>query len=238
MVDEQSPGLSSLFHNPAGFFSAPDICPRAAPPLIQRPAHMTEDIVLASGSSIRAQLLRNAGVAFTVSKARVDEAAVRSALAAEAATPHAIADVLAELKARKASSRHPCALVIGCDQILELKGQLLSKPASPEDAISQLSALRGNAHRLLSAVVVCKDAEPLWRHVGTVRLHMRPVSDGYLSDYVARNWASIRDAVGCYKLEEEGVRLFDRIEGDYFSVLGLPLVELLSWLALRGTLHS
>jgi len=199
---------------------------------------MTQDIVLASGSSIRAQLLRNAGVAVTVAPVAVDEAAIRAALLAEDANPRAIADALAETKARKAAARHPGALVIGCDQVLEHRGRILAKPASPDDAIAQLGILRASTHRLLSAAVVYQDGEPLWRHVGVVRLHMRAVSDAYLSDYVARNWSSIREAVGCYKLEEEGVRLFDKIEGDYFSVLGLPLVELLSWLSLRGALPA
>lgn len=199
---------------------------------------MTASIILASGSEIRATLLRNAGVPFQVSVPRIDEDALKSALLAEGATPRDVADTLAEMKAQKVATRNPGALVIGCDQVLEVGGTLLSKPESPAEAMVQLSSLQGKTHRLLSAVVIYQDGSPLWRHVGTVRLTMHDRSQAWLSDYVDRNWHSIQSAVGAYKLEEEGVRLFSRIEGDYFTVLGLPLLELLSYLSLRGTLPS
>ncbi|EBA14134.1 Maf family protein [Roseobacter sp. CCS2] len=199
---------------------------------------MTDQIILASGSEIRAQLLRNAGLDFTVSVARVDEDAIRASLQTEQASPRDIADTLAELKAQRVAARHLGALVIGCDQILALGQDIYSKPQTPDDALSQLKSLRGQKHQLLSAAVVYGDGKPLWRHVGVVRLLMRDASDKYLTDYVDRNWDSIRHSVGAYKLEEEGVRLFTRIEGDYFNVLGLPLLELLSYLTLRGTLPS
>ena len=199
---------------------------------------MPEPIILASGSDIRAQLLRNAGVDFTVEVARIDEETVRQSLQAEDATPRDIADTLAELKAQRIAAKHPGALVIGCDQILTHGRSILTKPDSPDHALAQLKSLRGKKHQLLSAAVIYGEGKPLWRHVGTVRLTMRDASDTYLADYVARNWESIRHAVGAYKLEEEGVRLFARIEGDYFNVLGLPLLELLSYLTLRGTLPA
>ena len=199
---------------------------------------MSEPIILASGSEIRAQLLRNAGLAFDVSVARVDEDAIRASLQAEQASPRDIADTLAELKAQRVASKHPDALVIGCDQILALGQEIYSKPQSPQEAIAQLTSLRGQKHQLLSAAVIYGEGKPIWRHVGVVRLFMRDTSDAYIADYVDRNWDSIRHAVGAYKLEEEGVRLFTRIEGDYFNVLGLPLLELLSYLTLRGTLSS
>lgn len=199
---------------------------------------MSERLILASGSEIRAQLLRNAGVAVDIVPARIDEEAIRAALEAEAATPRDVADTLAELKAQRIAAKHPDALVIGCDQVLAFGQNILSKPETPEIALTQLKSLRGQKHQLLSAAVIYGEGKPLWRHVGVVRLHMRDASDAYLADYVARNWNSIRHSVGAYKLEEEGVRLFTRIEGDYFNVLGLPLLELLSYLTLRGTLPS
>lgn len=194
--------------------------------------------ILASQSRIRQTLLRNAGVAFEVHAPRVDEDALRDALLAENASPRDIADALAELKARKVSDRFPKALVLGCDQVLSHDRSLISKPKSREDARTQLTALRGTRHELLSAAVVYQDGRALWRHVGVVRMVMRQFSDGYLDGYLDRNWDSIRHAVGCYKLEEEGVRLFSRIDGDYFTVLGLPLLELLTWLTLRGDLEA
>ncbi|MFK7745007.1 MAG: nucleoside triphosphate pyrophosphatase [Roseobacter sp.] len=197
---------------------------------------MTQPLILASGSEIRAQLLQQAVVPFTVSPARVDEDTIKQSLLAEQASPRDIADTLAEMKARKVSEKNPGALVLGCDQVLDHRGVLLSKPETEEEATAQLIQLRGDRHTLLSAAVICEEGKPIWRHIGVVRLRMHDVSDAYISDYVGRNWDSIRNSVGSYKLEEEGVRLFSRIDGDYFTVLGLPLLELLSYLTLRGDL--
>ena len=199
---------------------------------------MSIPVILASASEIRATLLRNAGLGVQIAPARIDEEMIRAGLEAEDATPHDIADTLAELKAAKVSAKNPGALVLGADQLLELKGRIFAKPETPEEARAQLRALSGKTHRLLSALVVVRDGQPLWRHVAPVRLTMHDLSDGFIDDYVARNWESIRWAVGCYKLEEEGVRLFSRIEGDYFAVLGLPLIEFLNWLRARGELTT
>ncbi len=199
---------------------------------------MTVPIVLASGSVIRAQLLRNAGVPFSVQIARVDEDTAKRALMAEGAPPRDVADALAEMKARKISDKVPGTMVLGCDQVLDFEGQMLSKPETPEEALAQLKAMRGKRHMLLSAAVIYQDGEPIWRHVGQVRLRMRASSDAYLRDYLARNWDSIRHAVGAYKLEEEGVRLFATIDGDYFNVLGMPLLELLNFLAVKGVIDQ
>ncbi|WP_170382323.1 Maf family protein [Ruegeria atlantica] len=199
---------------------------------------MSVPIILASGSFIRAQLLENAGVPFSVQVARVDEDTMKRALLAGEASPRDIADALAEMKARKVSDKNPGAMVLGCDQVLDFDGQLLSKPETPEDALGQLKAMRGKRHMLLSAAVIYQDGEPIWRHVGQVRLRMRMSSDAYLRDYINRNWDSIRHAVGAYKLEEEGVRLFATIDGDYFNVLGMPLLELLNYLAVKGVIDQ
>lgn len=199
---------------------------------------MPRPFILASGSEIRSTLLRQAGLAHDVVKPRVDEESMKAALLAEQASPRDIADALAEMKARKVSEKHPGALVLGCDQVLDHRGVMLSKVKDEAAAIELLTRLRGDRHALLSAAVLYEDGKPIWRHVGQVRLRMRAASDEYIADYVARNWGSIRHAVGCYKLEEEGVRLFSNIDGDYFHVLGMPLLELLNYLTLRGEIAS
>ena len=195
-------------------------------------------IVLASSSQIRAQLLQNAGVTFDFVPARVDEEGFRDAMLASEASARDVADGLAEMKAQKVSAKRPDDLVIGCDQVLNFQGQLISKSDSPDTAIAQLQKMRGQRHELLSAAVICENGKPIWRHVGVARLMMRPFSDEYLEAYVNRNWDSIQRSVGAYKLEEEGVRLFSQVQGDYFTVLGLPLLELLSYLTLRGDLDG
>ncbi|MGV6849836.1 MAG: Maf family protein [Marinibacterium sp.] len=195
---------------------------------------MPRPLILASGSAIRASLLRAAGLDFTVKIARIDEESVKASLLAEAARPRDIADALAELKAGRIANRHPEAQVLGCDQVLALGNALLSKPRDRKEAMAQLSRLSGQRHTLYSAAVMFEDARPVWRHVGVVHLTMARLSPGYISDYVERNWESIRHAVGAYKLEEEGVRLFTRIDGDHFNVLGMPLMEFIGFLADRG----
>ena len=197
---------------------------------------MTEPILLASASEIRATLLRRIGLEPEIRPARIDEEAIRAALLAEGASPRDQADALAEMKARKISEKAPEAMVIGADQILELKGDVFAKPESPDAARAQLRALSGKTHRLLSAAVVYRGGEPLWRHVGEARLTLHRLSDAFIDRHVDMYWEGIRHSVGCYRIEEEGVRLMSRIEGDHFTILGLPLIELQAWLILRGVL--
>jgi len=195
-------------------------------------------IILASSSKARLQMLCAAGVPVTAQIARIDEAAIRASLEAEDATPRDIADMLAEMKARKVSDKSDGAVVIGCDQVLDFKGRVWGKPTSQDAARAQLLEMRGASHKLLSAVVLYHDGKPQWRHVSTARLTMRDFSDSWLEGYLTRNWESLRHSAGGYLLEEEGVRLFSAIEGDYFTILGLPLMPLLGYLGERGFIET
>lgn len=195
-------------------------------------------LLLASQSAIRLTLLRNAGLAVEAHPARIDEEALRAALQSEAATPRDIADALAEAKALKLSQRHPMALVLGCDQILALGPRIFAKPETKEDALRHLHDLQGKTHQLLSALVLYDKGQPIWRHVGVARLTMRDASSGYLAAYLDRNWPEVGHSVGAYQLESEGIRLFSAIEGDYFTILGVPLIPLLTYLSLRGFIPS
>jgi len=197
---------------------------------------MSFDLILASTSESRARMLRSAGVSLDIIRPGVDEDSVKAALEAEDAPPRDIADTLAEMKAYKVAQKGNGGLVLGCDQVLSFKGKIISKPQTPSDARRQLQMLRGETHQLLSASVVFEDMKPVWRHVGVARLTMRDFSDSYLDTYLERNWNSIRWSVGGYKIEEEGIRLFRMVQGDTFTIKGLPLLELLSYLTLRGTL--
>ena len=192
-------------------------------------------LVLASASTIRADLLRGARIPFEVRPARIDEAAVRASLLAEGHAPRDVADALAELKALRA--RAP-GLALGCDQVLEHEGELMSKPADPAEAEARLARLSGGRHALHSAAVLALDGAPIWRHVQSVTLTMRSLTPGFVADYVARNWDAIRHTPGAYLVEGEGARLFHRIDGDHAAALGLPLLPLVDVLVARGALAS
>lgn len=199
---------------------------------------MSFTLTLASGSKIRADMLTNASLAFDVIVPRVDEESLKESLIAEGTTCRDLADALAEFKARNVSLSNPNTYVVGADQVLEFDGKPISKPHSSDALISDLGKMSGQVHHLYSAAVVYKDGEPLWRHVGQVRMQMRSLSDAFISSYVQRNWEDVQHCVGGYMLEAEGVRLFRRIQGDYFHVLGLPLLELLDYLTVRGVIEG
>jgi len=199
---------------------------------------MNKPLILASTSAIRAQMLTHAGVVFDTAPPRVDEDSIKAALRAENAKPRDVADTLAEMKARKISDKTPGAFVLGADQVLDIEGAILDKPQDRAAARQQLLQLRSKTHKLLSAAVLYEDGQPIWRHVGQVRLSMRDFSDAYLEAYLDRNWPEIGHSVGGYMLESEGARLFTTIEGDYFTVLGLPLLELLNYLTLKGVIDG
>jgi septum formation protein len=196
-------------------------------------------IVLASTSETRRRILTNAGLDFTALSPMVDEDALKTGLLAEGLDGRSLADALAEAKALKLSAKNPTALVIGADQTLAIDDDiLLDKPETPEAAKVQLKQLSGRGHRLFSAAVVAAAGVAVWRHVGTARLLMRPLSDAFIDDYVDRNWNDIRHSVGCYQIEGPGAQLFSRVEGDHFEILGLPLFPLLAFLRERKILPS
>ena len=194
-------------------------------------------VILASKSAARRAVLDGAGVSYEALVAGVDEDAVKASLLAEGAGPRDIADALAELKAIRVSHGRR-EFVIGSDQTLDLDGQLYDKADSVEAARERLKLLRGKTHRLHSAVVVAKEGAPIWREVVTASLTMREFSDAFLEAYLASEGPHALGSVGCYRLEGPGAQLFSKIEGDYFAILGLPLLGLLDLLRRHGELPA
>jgi septum formation protein len=195
---------------------------------------MVGELILASSSQVRQELLSKANISFVSIKPNIDEAEVKSSLLMENYSTRDIADALAELKASKISLKHPNSLVLGCDQVLEFQGALLEKPASKSLAVEQLLKLSGKQHIAFSAAVIFENSQPIWRFVGKTDLFCKNNSEKYIRDYVDRNWDSIKHSLGGYKIEEEGCRLFTKISGDYFSILGMPLLEIVNFLGIKG----
>lgn len=193
-------------------------------------------IVLASGSATRRDLLARAGVSFAVEAAAVDEDAVKQAVREETSNPARAAEVLAELKATRVSARHPGAIVVGADQMLDCDGVWYDKPGDRAAARAQLAALRGRTHRLTSAVVAVRDGRRLWHHTEAAKLTMRRFSDTFLDHYLDIAGDSVTASVGAYQLEGLGAQLFMLAEGDHFTILGLPLLPLLDFLRENGEL--
>ncbi|MFO1107306.1 MAG: Maf family nucleotide pyrophosphatase [Amaricoccus sp.] len=194
---------------------------------------MSVPLILASRSPSRAALLKGAGIAFEIMVAGIDETAIKRAMQDEGAPPRDIADTLAEFKARRVAGRVPDRLVLGADQILVCEGRMFDKPADLDQARAHLHELRGKTHELLSAAVIYESGAPVWRHVGRAQLVMRSFTTAFLDDYIAREGVSLLDTVGAYRLEAHGAQLFSRVQGDYFSILGLPLLEVLGFLRSR-----
>ena len=195
-------------------------------------------VVLASGSRTRARMLSAAGVPFTADAPHVDEGTLKDAMKAEAASALDTAMALAELKATRKSLEHPRALIIGADQILECDGAWFDKPENFAAGRRTLEALAGRTHNLHTAAVVVLDGAAIWRHSERASLTMRELSPEVIDVYLARAGKAVLSSVGAYQVEALGAQLFSRIEGDYFSILGLPLLPVLDFLRVRGAIGT
>lgn len=194
-------------------------------------------LILASGSASRRHMLEAAGVPFEVMTPNIDEDAFKHAFRAQGMDARSLADALAELKARRLSSRIPGALVLGADQTLELEGgEMIDKAVDRRDAAAILRRLSERTHFLHSAAVVCQDGAAVWRQIETARMTVRDLSDAFIADYLDREWEQCRWCVGCYRIEGPGAQLFAAIRATHFAIQGLPLLGLLDFLRVRGVL--
>ena len=198
---------------------------------------MTLPITLASGSKIRRQILDGAGLSYDVKISLVDEAAIKTSMIAMQAPPRDIADALAEAKALKVS-RNQEGLVIGADQIMLMDGHIYDKPKTMEEARLRLLSMRGKPHYLIGAVVICESGQPVWRYASKTTLHVREFTESFLDDYLKAEGDDILSTVGAYKFEGRGAQLFSKVEGDFFSILGLSLLPVLDYLRVRGVLKT
>jgi len=197
-----------------------------------------QKLVLASGSPFRRDMLKNAGLSFEVVRPEVDERAVEAAVADSGVTPADLALILAEAKAVEVSERHPDALVIGCDQTMALEDRIFHKPADMEGARRHLLALSGKTHVLNSAVVLARGGEVTWRHVDKALLTMRLLDPAFIGRHLASVGEKALSSVGAYQIEGEGIQLFERVEGDHFTIVGLPLLPLLAELRKTGAIDG
>lgn len=197
-----------------------------------------EPVILASQSTSRRSMLAAAGIAFDALPAHVDEAAIKDAMLAEGQTPRALADALAELKAVKVSMARPDALVIGSDSVVSVGDRCFDKPLDRADAAAHLVAFSGREMLLTSAIVAARAGRPVWRHVDVAKLSVRPLGDAFIAAYLDAEWPAIAGCVGCFRIEGPGVQLFTRIDGNYFTILGMPLLPLLGYLRDCGHLTS
>ncbi|MPT48708.1 MAG: Maf-like protein [Sphingobium sp.] len=196
-------------------------------------------LILASQSASRRAMLEAAGVPYEALSPNVDEDAFKEQLRAEGHNARQLADALAELKALRLSARVPGALVLGCDQTLELAdGSMIDKAVDLSDAAAILRRLSGERHHLHSAAVICLNGQPVWRHIEKAKMTVRPLSDAFIADYLDQEWEEIRWCVGCYRIEGPGAQLFSAIEGTHFAIQGLPMLALLDFLRVRGVLAA
>lgn len=195
-------------------------------------------LVLASTSPFRRRMLEAAGLSFEVLSPGVDEAALKGELSSVRAGPGAISEALARAKADAGSRKMPRALVIGADQVLALGNELFDKPADVNIAREQLLRLRGQAHQLHTAAALSLDGRVVWSHVEPATLVMRRFSDKFLEGYLAEMGSRLCQMVGGYEIEGRGIQLLERVDGDYFTVIGLPLLALLAELRNRGVLET
>lgn len=194
-------------------------------------------IILASGSAIRKQILKDAGIDFKVITKPVDEGSIKVAMLAEGSRIRDIADALAEVKALKVSRVEP-GLVIGADQIMEMDGELFDKPENLAAAKERLLFMRGKTHTLIGAVVICENGRPVWRHLSKTVLTMRSFSEAFLDDYIEAEGDALLKSVGAYRFEGRGAQLFSNVDGDFFSILGLSLLPVLDYLRERGAVQT
>lgn len=199
---------------------------------------MTETIILASASPFRQAMLRHAGVDFRSVPATLDERAVEAPLVDSGATPEEVALVLAEAKAVNVSERNPGALVLGSDQTLSLDDKVLHKVQNMEEARRRLLALSGKTHHLNTAAVLARDGQVLWRDVAVARMTMRKLDPAFIGRHLARVGEKALSSVGAYQIEGEGIQLFDSIEGDFFAIVGLPLLPVLAALRDQGAIDG
>ncbi|CAN5364833.1 nucleoside triphosphate pyrophosphatase [soil metagenome] len=196
-------------------------------------------LILASQSASRRAMLAAAGVPFEAVAAGVDEESAKASLRAEGLATRDLADALAELKALRVSQRNPQALVLGSDSMVELDdGSMLDKPVSRENAAEHLRRLSGRRHDLVSAAVIAEGGRAVWRVVDRARMHVRTLSEDFIAQYLDAEWPAISGCVGCYRIEGPGAQLFSRIEGSQFTVLGMPLLQVLDYLRVRGVMTA
>ena len=199
---------------------------------------MPANLILASASPFRRAMLTNAGLDFVCMRPQIDERAVEAPLKGSGATPEEVALVLAIAKANDVSEHNSGELVIGSDQTLSLDDEVFHKPADMEGARRHLLRLSGKTHQLNSAVAIVRDGDTLWSHVGIARLTMRTLSPAFIGRYLARVGDKALASVGAYQIEGEGIQLFDKIEGDHFTIVGLPLLPLLGALRELGAIDG